>query len=139
MSYPSVEVSEFSGKQTYLYLITGVNFELYFSNAQKTVTAEIDGVSYDFKHPLGGIKHTEPAESQDAGRTSTTLIVSLANTLYRKHKEYPPHGNTTLVIYRQNQIGGDPYQIWSGTIFSPTIEVSDNELEVHSNALLISN
>jgi hypothetical protein len=135
MSYPTVEVSEFSAKQTYLYFIQGVSFELYLTNAQKTIEAEISGVTYSFVHPLGGITHTEPAESQDAGRTSTTLIVSLANTLYRRHKEYPPHGNTTLVIYRQNEIGGDPYQIWSGTIFSPTIEVGDKELEVHFECL----
>lgn len=121
-TYEQNEQSEYSAKETYLYLITGVNFELYFTNAQKTITASIDSVSYDFKHPLGGISHTEFAESQDAGRTSTTLTVSLANTLYRKHREYPPHGNTTLVIYRQNEIGGDPYQIWSGTVWSPLVD-----------------
>jgi hypothetical protein len=122
MSYPSIEVSEHSSRQTYLYKIDGPDFDLQFTNANKTITAEIGGTEYEFKHPLGGITHTEPAESQDAGRTSTTLIVSLANTLYRRHKEYPPHGNTTLVIYRQNEIGGDPYQIWSGTVFSPSVE-----------------
>ena len=131
MSYASVEQSEFSAKQTFLYLITGVNFELYFTNAQKSITASIDGVSYTFKHPLGGISHTDFAESQDAGRTGTTLTVSLANTLYRKHKEFPPHGNTTLVIYRQNEIGGTPYQIWSGTVWSPVV----NEIEVSFECL----
>ena len=135
MSFGSIEQSEFSAKATHLYLIQGVNFELYFTNAQKSITATIDSVSYTFTHPLGGITHTEPSESQDSGRTGTTLIVSLANALYRKHKEYPPHGNTTLVIYRQNEIGGTPYQIWSGTIFSPSIEVGDKELEVHFECL----
>jgi hypothetical protein len=122
MSYQSVEQSEYTAKQTYLYFIQGVNFELYLTNAQKTITAAIDGVDYEFKHPLGGISHTEPTESQDSGRTGTTLIVSLANTLYRKHKEFPPHGDSTLVIYRQNEVGGTPYQIWSGTVFSPLVE-----------------
>ena len=135
MSYASVEQSEATAKQTFLYVITGVNFELYFTNAQKSITATVDSVSRTFTHPLGGISHTEPSESQDSGRTSTTLIVSLSNTLYRKHKEYPPHGNTTLVIYRQNEIGGTPYQVWSGTIFSPSIEVGDKELEVHFECL----
>ena len=122
MSYGSIEISENASLETFLYLIQGVNFELYFTNAQKTISATIDGTDYEFKHPLGGISHTEAAESQDAGRTGTTLIVSLANTLYRKHKEYPPHGDTTLVIYRQNEIGGTPYQVWSGTVFSPLVE-----------------
>jgi uncharacterized protein len=122
VSYGSIEVSENSSLETFLYLIQGVTFELYFTNAQKTITATIDGNTYEFKHPLGGISHTEATESQDAGRTGTTLIVSLANTLYRRHKEYPPHGDTTLVIYRQNEIGGTPYQVWSGTIFSPLVE-----------------
>ena len=122
MSYESIEVSESSSLQTYLYLIQGVNFELYFTNAQKTITATIGSNTYDFKHPLGGISHTEPSDATDSGRTGTTLSVSLANPLYRKHKEYPPHGDTTLVIYRQNEIGGTPYQEWSGTIFSPLVE-----------------
>ena len=136
MSYGTVEPSEFSAKQTYLYLIQGVNFDLQFTNAQKTITATIDGVTYDFKHPIGGISHTEAAEnSTEPERSRTTLIVSLTNTLYRRHKEYPPHGDTTLIIYRQNEIGGTPYQIWSGTIFSPSIEVSENELEVHFECL----
>src|SRR5687768_11075397 len=114
MSYASVEQLESSAEQTHLYFMQGVDFELYFTNAQKSITATIDSVSYTFTHPLGGITHTEPTESQDPGRTGTTLIVSLSNTLYRKHKEFPPHGDTTLVIYRQNEIGGTPYQIWSG-------------------------
>jgi hypothetical protein len=122
MSYESIEQSESSGKQSYLYLITGVNFDLAFTNSQASITATVDSVSRTFTHPLGGITHTEPIESQDSGRTGTTLIVSLANTLYRKHKEYPPHGDTTLVIYRQNEVDGDPYQIWSGTVFSPSVE-----------------
>jgi hypothetical protein len=122
LAYHLAEQSEYSAKQTFLYFIEGVNFELYFTNAQKSITATVDGVSYTFTHPLGGITHTEPIESQDSGRTGTTLIVSLANTLYRKHKEYPPHGNTTLVIYRQNDVGGTPYQVWSGTVFSPLVD-----------------
>ena len=129
MSYGSIDQSEFSAKQTYLYLITGVNFELYFTNAQKSITASIDGTSYTFKHPLGGITHSEPSETQESRRTGTTLTVSLGNTLYRKHREYPPHGNTTLVIFRQNEIDGDPYQIWSGTIWSPLVDGIEVQFE----------
>lgn len=143
MSYATVEQSEFSAKQTFLYLISGVNFDLYYTNAQKSITATVDGVSRTFTHPLGGISHTEPIESQDSGRTGTTLIVSLASTLYRKHKEYPPHGNTTLVIYRQNEVAGDPYQVWSGTVFSPLVDgvevrfecLTDFELMARSEGL----
>lgn len=127
MSYASIEQSEASAKETYLYFIQGVDFELYFTSAQKTITADIAGTAYDFKHPLGGISHSDFAESQDVGRGSTTLTVSLANTLYRKHKEFPPHGNTALVIYRQNEIDGDPYQVWTGTVWSPRVE----GVEVH--------
>lgn len=131
MSYESIEQSEFSARQTFLYLLDGPDFQLAFTNAQKTIEAEIDGTAYEFKHPFGGITHTEFAESQDAGRTSTTLTVSLANTLYRRHKEFPPHGNTTLVIYRQNEVGGDPYRIWSGTVWSPLVD----GVEVHFECL----
>jgi hypothetical protein len=122
MAYGDIEISESSSKQSYLYLLTGPDFAYSFTNAQKTITATIDGTEYDFSHPLGGISHTEFAESADAGRTSTTLTVTIANSLFRKHKEFPPHGNTTLVIYRQNEIDGTPYQIWSGTVLSPHID-----------------
>lgn len=121
MSYGSIEASENSALQTYLYKLDGPDFSLHFTNAQRSITAEIDGTSYTFVHPLGGISHTEPVMSQDAGRTGVTLTVTLNNTLYRKHREYPPHGNTTLVIYRLNEIGGDPYPEWAGTIWSPRI------------------
>lgn len=143
MSYATVEVTEHDSKQSYLYKIDGPDFSLYFTNAQKTITATISSVSYDFVHPRGGISHSEPTESQDAGRTGTTLTVSLINTLYRKHREYPPHGDTTLVIYRQNEVGGTLYQIWSGTIFSPVVEgvevkfecLTDFELMARSEGL----
>src|SRR6266540_3430612 len=122
MSYDSIEVSESSAAQSYLYKIDGPDFSYTYTNSNKTITATIDGSEYDFTHPLGGISHTEFAESGDPGRTSTTLVVTIANSLFRKHKEFPPHGNTTLVIYRQNEIDGTPYQIWSGTVFSPHID-----------------
>lgn len=129
MSYDSVEQSESSAEQTYLYVIALPDTTLYFTNAQTSIVATVEGVSRTFSHPLGGITHTEPSESQDAGRTGTTLIVSLANTLYRKHKEYPPHGNTTLTIYRQNEVGGDPRQIWSGTVWSPLVDGVEVQFE----------
>lgn len=143
MSYASIEVTESSARQTYLYLITGVDFALYYTSAQKTITATIDAVAYDFLYPRSGISHTEFAESQDAGRTATTLKVSIGNPLVRRHREYPPHGDTTLVIYRQNELAGDPYKIWSGTIFSPLIEgieasfecLTDQELMARSEGL----
>lgn len=99
-----------------------MNFDYSFTNSQASVTATIDSVAYTFTHPRGGISHTEFAESQDSGRTATTLTISIGNPITRKHNQYPPHGNTTLVIYRQNEIDGTPYQIWSGTLFSPHID-----------------
>ena len=143
MSYATVEVSENSAKQTYLYKIDGPDFQLTQTNAKKTITATVDGTSYDFTHPRGGISHSEFAESQDAGRTGTTLTVSLLNTLFKKHREFPPHGDTTLVIYRQNEVVGDPYRIWSGTVFSPLIEgieakfecLTDQELMMRAEGL----
>ena len=143
MSYASVEVSEHSAKQTFLYALTLPDTAYYFTNAQKSITATIDGTSRTFTHPLGGITHTDFAESGDPGRTSTTLITSIANSLFRRHKEFPPHGDTSLVIYRMNEIGGDPYRIWSGTVFSPLVEgvqcsfecVTDQELMMRSEGL----
>ncbi len=144
MSYDSIETSEFDSAQTYLYKLDGPDFGYTFTNSQRTVTATIDGSDYDFTHPLGGISHTEFSESgADAGRTSTTLIVTIANNLFRKHKEFPPHGNTTLVIYRQNEVDGTPYQIWSGTVFSPLVDgiearfecLTDQELMVRAEGL----
>jgi hypothetical protein len=129
MSYATVEQSENSAKQAFLYVIGLPDTTLYLTNAQKSLTATVEGVSRTFSHPLGGISHSEFEDSQDAGRTSTTLTVSLANTLYRKHKEFPPHGNTTLVIYRQNEIGGTPYQIWSGTVWSPLVDGIEVQFE----------
>lgn len=143
MSYDSVEISESSAKQTFLYRIVGPDFDYSYTNAQKTISATIDSIVYDFTYPKGGISHTDFAESQDAGRTSTTLSVSIGNPLVRKHREFPPHGDTTLVIYRQNEIGGTPYRIWGGTIFSPLIEdvsagfecLTDQELMARSEGL----
>lgn len=143
MSYASVEVTEYSAKQTFLYLLTLPDTALYYTNAQKDITATIDGVAYTFSYPRGGISHTDFAESQDAGRTATTLIVSIGNPLVRKHREFPPHGDTSLVIYRQNEVSGDPYRIWGGTLFSPLIEgvqasfecLTDQELMARSEGL----
>jgi hypothetical protein len=122
MSYDSIETSEYSSQQTYLYLITLVDTVYYLTNSQSDITATIDGSSRTFTYPRGGISHSEFAESQDSGRTGTTLAVSIGNPLVRRHREYPPHGDTTLVIYRQNELAGTPYAIWSGTLFSPKIE-----------------
>ena len=143
MSYSSTEITEYSSKQVFLYEINLPDTSLYFTNAQTSITATVGGVSRTFTRPRGGIKHSEWAESQDPARTSTTLTVSLLNTLFKRHKEYPPHGDTTLVIYRLNEVGGTPYQIWSGTVFSPMVEgveahfecLTDQELMMRAEGL----
>lgn len=143
MSYASTEVTEYSAKQVFLYKLDGPDFQLLFTNAQTSITATISSTSYTFTRPRGGISHTEPSESQDPARTGTTLTVGMMNTLFRKHREYPPHGDTTLVIYRLNEVGGTPYQIWSGTVFSPVVEgieahfecLTDQELMMRAEGL----
>ena len=123
MSYASVEIqrvrceanlSLFADARRYCLLL--------HQRAKRRSLPQSTPISYTFSHPRGGISHTEPSESQDSGRTGTTLSVSIGNPLVRKHREYPPHGDTTLVIFRQNEVSGTPYQIWSGTLFSPLIE-----------------
>lgn len=150
MTYASVEQSEYTSKQTYLYLITGSGFSYFYTNAPKTITATIDGTVYDFVHPRGGISHKGsgadqpggpdpgPTESPDAGRTGVSIFVSHLNPIIRRHRSFPPPGDTEITIYRQNETGGTPYQIWSGVLVETPIQGSTGILRCQHIAELVS-
>lgn len=150
MTYESVEQSEYTSKQTYLYLITGSGFQYFYTNAPKTITATIDGTAYDFVHPRGGISHKGsgadepdgpdpgPTESPDAGRTGVSIFVSHLNPTIRRHRSFPPPGDTEITIYRQNEISGTPYQIWSGVLVETPINGSTGILRCQHISELVS-
>lgn len=124
MPYEDIEQSESGSKQSYLYLFNlPPDRVLAYTNAPVSISATIDGVDYDFRHPRGGIWHGSegagvsdserqedagPTESTDAGRANIDIHVSHLNPIIRAHRSFPPPGNTTVDIYRQNEIDGDP-------------------------------
>lgn len=135
MTYPSIEQSEYDSRETFLYLIALPDRTLAYTNAPQTITATIDSVEYDFRHPLGGIWHGSvgstpdddggdgdegPTESPDAGRTGLDIRVSHLNPIVRAHRSFPPPGNTDVDIYRQNEIDGDPEPVLLGYVVVET-------------------
>lgn len=135
MSYDSIERSESSAEQVYLYLIEGPEFLLTYTNVPLTITATVDGTAYDFKHPIGGIWHGStgasvdesdrkndpgPTESPDAGRTGVDIHVSHLNPIVRKHRAFPPPGDTEVGIYRLNEVGGTPQPVHVGYVITET-------------------
>jgi hypothetical protein len=134
MSYATIEQSENLSEQTYLYLISLPDRTLSYTNAPLAVVATIDVTDYVFVHPRGGIWHGSsgsdldkdpgPTESPDAGRTGIDIRVSHLNPIVRAHRSFPPPGNTDVAVYRQNEIDGDPYLVWSGVIVETPIQGS---------------
>jgi hypothetical protein len=124
MPYEDIEQSEHDSQQAYLYLFNlPPDRILTWTNAPMTIPATIEGVEYDFKHPRGGIWHgsegaptseddrkEDPGvtESADSGKTGLDIHVSHLNPIIRAHRSFPPPGNTTVDIYRLNEVGGDP-------------------------------
>jgi hypothetical protein len=138
MTYATVEQSEYSAKQSFLYLIELPDRTLTYTNAPRTITATINGTSYAFTHPRGGISHSEATMSGDAGRTGLDISVSHLNPIVRAHRSYPPAGDTDVTIYRQNEIDGVPEQIWAGVIVETPIEESTGVLRCQHIAELVS-
>lgn len=149
MSFDSVERSESGARQTFLYLIEGVGFTYRLTNAPKTHSGTVGGVSYSWKHPRGGISHKSsgdepggsdpgPAESTDAGRTGVSIFVSHKNPVIKKHRSFPPPGDTDVTVYRQNEIGGEAQAVWSGTVVETPIEGSVGILRCQHVAELVS-
>lgn len=124
MAYDDIERSEYLGSETFFYVFIGPNFEYRWTNAPKSLDADIDGTTYTFKHPRGGITHVSATESQNAGATSRDIKVSHRNPIIRRHREFPPPGDTEVTIYRQNEINGDVYEWWSGVVIETPIDGS---------------
>lgn len=143
MSYATTEVSEYSAKQSFLYLIQLPERTYSYTNGPATITATVDGTEYDFTHPRGGIWHgaagasvdesdrksdSGPTESPDPARTGVDIHVSHQNPIVRAHRAFPPAGDTDVTIFRQNEIDGDLYQLWTGVITECPIQGSTGVL-----------
>jgi hypothetical protein len=154
MPYEDIEQSERDAEQTYLYLLQVPDRPPYaYTNAPITITATVNSTEYEFKHPKGGIWHGStgaaanqkerrndagPTESHDAGRTGVDIHVSHQNPIIRAHRSFPPPGDTDVTIWRQNEIDGDPYQVWSGVLVECPIEGSTGILRCSHVLELIS-
>jgi hypothetical protein len=153
MSYETIEQSEYSSEQIYLYYISGPEFLYNYTNAPLTLSATISSTAYSFTHPRGGIWHGSagasvdegdrkqdpgPTESPDAGRTGVDIHVSHLNPIVRKHRAFPPPGDTEITIYRLNEVGGTPYQIWSGVLVETPIVGSTGILRCQHIAELVA-
>lgn len=128
MTYAATEISTSLAKQTFLFVFAGPLNTYRWTNQPLTLTATIDATDYDFKHPRGGISiGNDPVESPDAGRTGIEIVVSPLNPIIRAHRSFPPPGNIELTIYRQNELDGEAFQIWKGTVVETPIvhEVSE--------------
>lgn len=121
-AYSTVEVTENSSNQTFLYWLEGPDFEYKWTNAPLDVAATIDTVDHTFVHPRGGISHGGSIESPDSGRTGRDIRVSHKNPIIRRHRAFPPPGDTDVTIFRQNEINGETYRIWAGILVETPIE-----------------
>jgi hypothetical protein len=130
MTYPTIEQSESTAKQTYLFFFTLPDSILTYTNAPSVINAAVNGADYAFIHPRGGISFNDDnstTESPDAGRTGCEIKVSRFNPIIRKHRAFPPPGNSEVTIFRQNEIDGDIYQVWSGIIVETPINENQSE------------
>lgn len=123
-TYDTNELSESDAQQTFLYRFVGPLATYHWTNAPAAVTASIDSVDIAFFHPRGGISHNDPTESPDAGRSGLEAIVAHTNPIIRAHREFPPPGDIDLTVWRQNEVSGEVFQIWSGVVVETPIEGS---------------
>ena len=121
MTYASVETSEYDASQVFLYEFVGPLSVFRWTNAPLTITATIATIPTQFLHPRGGISHNDPTMSAQADRGNLEITVSHRNPIIRAHREFPPPGDTTVTVWRQNEINGDVYQIWSGLVVETPI------------------
>lgn len=138
MTYPTVEVSEYSAAQTFLYQFVGPSGSFNWTNAPLTITALIDTVSTPFRHPRGGISHSDPTMSTQADRGNLEIYVSHRNPIVRAHREFPPPGDTSVTVWRQNEINGDVFQIWSGVVVETPIVGSSGTIRCQHVAALVA-
>lgn len=138
MSYPTIEVSEYSAAQTFLYQFVGPSGTRNWTNAPESITATIDSVSTQFLHPRGGISHNDPTMSTQADRGNLEIIVSHRSPIIRAHREFPPPGDTSVTVWRQNTVGGAVFQIWSGIVVETPINGSMGIIRCQHVAALVA-
>lgn len=136
-TYDQNENSASSSAQTFFYWFIGPGFEFKWTSAPKKLIVDVadppaghSGDDVEFKHPKGGIAHRDFTSSPDAGRTGFEVVVSPRNPIILRHRAFPPPGDTTVDVYRQNEDGGELRRIWSGTVFETPIERTDDDEEV---------
>lgn len=124
MSYDDIEQSEYDAAQAFLYEFVTPAGTYRWTNAPLAVIATIASVATQFLHPRGGISHNDPTMSLQADRGNLEIYVSHRNPIIRAHREFPPPGDTTVTVWRQNEVGGDVFQVWSGIVVETPIKDS---------------
>lgn len=138
MSYESIEQSEYSAAQTFLYQFVAPAGTYNWTNAPLAITATIDSVATTFLHPRGGISHNDPTMSVQADRGNLEITVSHRNPIIRVHREFPPPGDTSVTVWRQNEVNGEVFQIWSGTVVETPIKDSIGTIRCQHIAALVA-
>lgn len=137
-TYATNETSEHDAQQTFLYRFVGPIASYFWTNGPTAVTATIDSVATPFYHPRGGISHDNPTESPDAGRSGLEISVSHRNPIIRAHREFPPPGDIDVTVWRQNEVDGEVFQIWSGVVVETPINDSTGIIRCQHVAELVS-
>lgn len=138
MTYPPVETSEFDAEQTFFYEFVTPLGTYRWTNAPFAITVTIATVSATFLHPRGGISHDDPTMSPQADRGNLSITVSHRNPIIRAHREFPPPGDTTVTVWRQNSIGGDVFEIWSGVVVETPIVGSTGTIRCQHWAAVVA-
>lgn len=138
MSYPTIEQSEYSAAQTFLYQFATPFGSYNWTSAPLAITASIDSVNTQFLHPRGGISHNDPTMSPQADRGNMEITVSHRNPIIRAHREFPPPGDTSVTVWRQNEVGGDPQAVWSGVVVETPIIGSTGIIRCQHVAALVA-
>lgn len=154
MPYGDIEQSEHDSQQSYLYLVEMFDRTYTWTNGPTTITATVNGTSYAFRHPRGGIWHGSegagvsdddrkqdpgPTESPDAGRSGIDIHVSHENPIIRAHRSFPPAGDSNVSIFRMNELAGDPQPELLGYVITECpIEGSTGIIRCHHIAEIVS-
>lgn len=138
MTYPTIEVSEYDAAQTFLYQFLTPAGPYNWTNAPFAITAVVDSVSTQFLHLRGGISHNDPTMSTQADRGNLEIEVSHRNPIIRAHREFPPPGDTSVTVWRQNEVGGDAFLIWSGVVVETPIVGSVGTIRCQHIAALVA-
>lgn len=138
MPYEDIEQSEYNAAQVFLYQFAMPNGVYNWTSAPLTVIATIDSVSTQFLHPRGGISHNSPTMSTQADRGNLEITVSHRNPIIRAHREFPPPGDTSVTVWRQNELGGDVFQIWSGIVVETPINGSTGIIRCQHIAAVVA-